>query len=60
MLFSRRLHLNLLNIEILFTLNVVLGDHPNILKKLDYLQIEMVKVNPKTNRNIIVPTVCAL
>ena len=27
---------------------------------LDYIQIEIVKVNPQRNRNIFVPTICAL
>ena len=60
MLVFKRSLLNLLNIVDFKTLKVVLGDNPSGQKKLDYLQIENVKVNFKMNSNIVVPNVFAL
>ena len=53
-------HLNLLNIVTLFTLKVVLGDHPIRQKNFDYLQILVIKFNSQINSNVVVPTVCDL
>ena len=39
MLSFKMLHLNLFNIVILFTLKVILGDHPTRLNIFDYIQI---------------------
>ena len=61
MLVLKRLHLNLLNIVALLTFKVVLRRSPyQTQKNLDYLQIEIVKVNPHRDKNIVVPTVCGL
>ena len=50
--------LNLLNIVTLSTLKVVLGDQPTRLKTiLTIFKCKLVKINPKRNRNIFVPTV---
>ena len=55
MLVLKRLHLNLLNIVILFILKVVLRYHPTILKT-----IQTIKVNPQRNRYIVFPAFCDL
>ena len=57
----KRLNLNLLNILILLTLKVVLGSHPyQTQNNLKYFKTEVVKVFPKINIYIVVPTICSL
>ena len=61
MLVFKRLRMKLLNIVTLFTLKVVLGYHINRIKTiLTIFKSKISKVNPQINRNIFVPTVCAL
>ena len=61
MLSFKRLHLDILNIVTLLNLNVVLGGHPTKLKTiLTIFKYKFVKVNPHRDKNIVVPTVCAL
>ena len=54
----KSLHMNLLNIVTLLILRVVLGDLPTRLKNnIDYLQNNIVNINPHTDMNSVVPTV---
>ena len=55
----KALRLNLLNIVTLFTLKIVLGDHPTRLKTvLTIFKYKFVKVNPHRDRIIVVPNMC--
>ena len=57
----RKLHLNLLNIVILLTLKVVLGDHPiRLATILTIFNLKLSKINPHRKKNLVVPTVCGL
>ena len=61
MLVFKRLHLNLLNILILLTLKVVIGDHPTRQgTKQTIFKSKFVKVNPQINRDIVVPNICGI
>ena len=58
MLAFKKLHLNLLNIV---TLWIIPEDQPyQTQNNLDYIQIEIFKVNPQRDRNIFFWTVCEL
>ena len=57
-LILKMIHLNLLKIVTLLTLKVVLGDqHTRLTTIFDYLHLEIVKINPYRDNNIVVPTV---
>ena len=55
------LHMNLLSIVTLLTLKVVIGYYRTRLKTIyTIFKYKLLNSNLKTNRNIIVPTICAL